>query len=46
MFFCVFPFNANHAELMARQGYYARMFELQAAGYAAEELPLEMADGA
>lgn len=36
----------NHAELMARQGYYARMFELQAAGYAAEELPLEMADGA
>ncbi|WP_196716784.1 ATP-binding cassette domain-containing protein [Actinomyces trachealis] len=36
----------NHAELMARQGYYARTFKLQAAGYAAEELPLEMGDGA
>lgn len=36
----------NHAELMARHGYYARMFALQAAGYAADELPLEMADGA
>lgn len=36
----------NHAELMARQGYYARMFKLQAAGYAVEELPPEMADGA
>lgn len=35
----------NHAELMARQGYYARVFTLQAAGYAAEEPPPQTGGG-
>lgn len=38
--------TGNHAALMARQGYYARTFKLQAAGYAAEELLLDKGDGA
>ena len=29
---------------MARDGYYARMFKLQAASYAAEEPPTKMTD--
>lgn len=36
--------SGDHAELMARDGYYARMFKLQAASYAAEEPPTKMTD--